>query len=100
MGFLESATQTGEVVSLLVIVSILLVLAAAAFKVKTYRSLQFQTLLFAVVLFAAEIPRVAETIGILGVTGLEDLGIELHSVSMLVLVLFLAYRIRGFMKGE
>lgn len=100
MGLLESATTAGELVSLALIAGILAVLIISSYKTKTYRSLQFQMLLFAIVLFAAEIPRVLSTLGVLDIAGLEDIGLELHSVSMVILVLFMAYRIRSFMRSD
>lgn len=100
MGLLESATQAGELASLGLILLTLLVLLVAGAKAKTPKSFQFQMLVVAVILFSAEIPRMLSTLGLLDLSSMEDLGLEIHSLSMVVLVGFVAYRTYGFMKKE
>lgn len=76
-----------------------MVLLAASVKGKSLRSFQFQMVLFAAVLFLAEVPRILGTLGVIGVSAFEEVGLEIHSASMVVLVGFAFYRIYGFLKG-
>ena len=93
---LPFATATGESTSLLLISGVLVIFAVASVKVRTLRSFQTEMLVFALVLFAAEVPRILGTLGFIDVTPYEDLGLEVHSASMVVLALFVAYRVYGF----
>ncbi len=84
--------------SLILIAVALVIFSTAASKSRTMKSLQFQMLLFVLILFAAEIPRILGSLGVVDVASVEDLGLAVHSVSMVVLVGFMAYRVYGFMK--
>ena len=98
MDLIQAATQSGEALSIILISLALIVFGVAYAKSRSTKSLQFQMLLFVLVLFAAEIPRILGTLEIVDVSSYEDLGLEIHSVSMVVLVAFMAYRVYGFMK--
>ena len=90
----------GEGLTLVLVVLALLLFVLIASKARSYRSLQFQMLPFAIVLFVAELPRILGTLGLVDLTNIEDIGLELHSISMVFLSAFLAYRIYGFFKSK
>jgi uncharacterized membrane protein YidH (DUF202 family) len=98
MGLLDAATDVGEYLALAFILVSFVIFLVAARKSGTVRSFQFEMLLFAVVLFAAEIPMTLADLGWVNLSAIQDLGFELHSVSMVLLASFVAYRVYGFMK--
>ena len=95
---LEFFTQIGESLSLLLILLVMGLFVIAMARTKTLRSFQFEMFVFAIVLFAAEVPRVLGTLGLVDVNSYEDFGLEVHSVSMVVLVAFVAIRVYGFQR--
>lgn len=96
LDILPSATSAGESASLLIISVALVAFLAAGIKVRTLRSFQTEMLVFALVLFAAEVPRILGTLGVIDVSAYQDFGLEVHSASMVVLAVFVAYRVYGF----
>ena len=95
---LEPLTSGGEYVSLFLIVIGMVVLGAAAARVKVLRSLQVEMFIFALILASSEIPHILETLGAFGNSPLETIGLEVHSVSMVVLVLFVTLRVYSFLR--
>lgn len=90
----------GELLSLAFIAATLLALLVAAARTRTVKSFQFQMFLFAAVLFTAEVPRILGTLGVIDVSSFEGVGLEIHSLSMVVLVCFAAFRIYGFLREK
>jgi len=81
--------------------SLILILASLALRVKTFRSFQFEMFLFVLVLALSEIPRILETLGVFaGGPYYDMLGLEIHSLSMVILSLFVALRVYKFWKGK
>jgi hypothetical protein len=69
--------------------------------VRTVRSFQFQMFLFMLVLAVAEAPRILETLGVVTGGPYYDLvGLEIHSVSMVILAAFVGFRIYRFWRGK
>jgi hypothetical protein len=100
MGLLDSATDIGEYVALVFILVSFVIFLVAARRARAVRSFQFEMLIFAVVLFAAEIPMTLEDLGLVNFSAIQDVGFELHSGSMVLLAAFVAYRVYGFMRGK
>jgi len=98
MSFLDSATDIGEYAALLFILVSFIIFLIAARRAGTVKSFQFEMLVFAVVLFSAEIPMTLGDLGIVNLSAIQDIGFELHSASMVLLAGFVAYRVLGFMK--
>jgi len=72
-----------------------------ALRTKTLRSFQFEMFVFMLVLVVAEAPRIFETLGVFSGGDYYDLvGLEVHSVSMVVLALFVALRVYNFWRGK
>ncbi|QQG48850.1 MAG: hypothetical protein HY247_00570 [archaeon] len=97
---LEPITQTGEYISLVLVIFAFLTFAILAMKSRSLRSLQGQMFVVVLIIFAAELPRILWTIGIVDLSWLADYGLEVHSVSMVLLTGFLAYRIYGFLRAK
>ncbi|MBI3841223.1 MAG: hypothetical protein HY297_04630 [Thaumarchaeota archaeon] len=97
---LEPLTQLGEMTSLVLVVVVFILYLALAAKTRSVRSLQFQIFIVVLVLFAAELPRIIWTLGIVDLGDISSFGLELHSVSMVFLSAFLAYRIYGFLRTK
>jgi hypothetical protein len=82
-----------QLLSLVFVAASFIVLLYLAAKVRTRRSFQFEMFLVALVLGAAEVPKISmDALGLnLGV--LATYGLEVHSASMIILAGFVAYRI-------
>lgn len=95
----NSATTAAEIVTLALIFASFLILAYLAAKVKTFKSFQGEMFLFSLVLVVSEVPRVLGSLGLISLAGFGDLGLELHSVAMVVLTLFVAIRTYRFFRS-
>ena len=90
-----------EIFSLALIIASLAIISHLALRTKTVRSFQFEMFLFMLVLAASEVPRILETLGIItGGPYYDQLGLEIHSASMVVLTLFVAIRVYNFWRGK
>ena len=98
--FFEAATQTGEMVSLVLVTMAFLLFLFLAARSRTRGSLQVQMFVVILVLFVAELPKILWTLGIADFSGIEEVGLEIHSLSMVLLSGFLAWKIYGFLKGS
>ena len=95
-----TAGAFAELLSLLLIVGALVVVSYLNVKVRSRKTFQFEMLVFVAVLAVAEIPRTLYSLDIIDLEALSDVGLELHSISMLVLSAFVGYRVYGFAKGR
>ncbi len=82
----------GEFLSLVLIIASFLVMVFLAYRAKTFRSFQFQMFVVLLVLVIAEIPKILSDIGLLNVFGIQDAGLIIHTFSMILLSLFIAFR--------
>jgi hypothetical protein len=100
------AAEAGSAGALAELGSFFLILASAVLivylnlKVRNIRTFQFEILLFTVILVAAEIPRTLYSLGLVDLDALSPAGLEIHSVSMVILTLFVSYRTVGFFRGR
>jgi hypothetical protein len=62
------------------------------FKGKSLGNFRFQLSVFLLIWVISEIPHIAESVGLIATTGLEDIGLYLHAVSMGVFALFVGWR--------
>ena len=88
----------GELVSLVLIAVSFVVITYLAAKTRNRRTFQFEMFLFAVVLVAAEVPRVIYSLGVIDLDALSTVGLGIHSVSMVIIAGFVALRVRGFVR--
>jgi len=95
-----SASQLGDMVSLVFIFLTMAALIVASSRTRTLRSFQAEMLIFAVVLFAAEIPEILSTLGLVNLAPIQDIGEELHALSMVILSGFVVYRVYGFFRAK
>jgi hypothetical protein len=96
----EPLTMGGELLSLLLVTASFIIIALTAARIKTLRSFQFEMFLFALILFLAETPRILDTLlGVINVPSIEIIGLAVHTVSMVILSAFVAFRIYGFLKS-
>jgi hypothetical protein len=86
----------GEIVSLVLIVVAFLIMTYLASRTKSRKSFQVEMFFFTVVLIAAEIPRILYSLHIVDLDPLSTVGLGIHSVSMVILTLFVVLRVRGF----
>jgi predicted membrane channel-forming protein YqfA (hemolysin III family) len=90
-----------EILSLVLVLGSLAIITYLALRTKTFRSFQFEMFLFMLVLGVAEVPRILETLGLIAATPYYDqIGLEVHSVSMAILTAFVALRVYGFRRGR
>ena len=97
---LSALTATGESISLILVTVALFVFTYIAWTSKSPRSLQFQLGLVVVVLFLSEVPHILASLGLIDLGPYEDLGLELHGVSMFLITGFILYRFYGFLRRE
>jgi hypothetical protein len=100
-----SVESLAEITSLVLIVASFLIITYVAFtsysSFKSRRkSFSFEMFVFTVVLVAAEIPRTLYSLGVVNLDALAPTGLGIHSISMVFLTLFVAYRAYGFYGGK
>lgn len=100
MSAYDAGLSIGNMVSLALIFLTLVVLLVTASRTRTLKSFQTEILLFAVVLFAAEVPEILSSLGIVNLTSIALLGGELHAASMTIIVVFVAHRFYDFLKAK
>src|SRR5712691_6029891 len=87
-----SAGAIAELASLFLILGSVVLIVYLNLRIRNIRTFQFEMLLFTVILVAAEVPRTIYSLGLVDLSSLSPIGLELHSVSMVILTLFVAYR--------
>src|SRR5690242_14637522 len=98
---LQALAPYTEAFSLILVISSFVLITYLAFRAKSIRSFQFEMFLFVLVLAVSEIPRILETLGALTEGPYYDqVGLEIHSVSMVILTAFIALRVYKFSKGK
>jgi hypothetical protein len=95
-----SAGAIAEIVSLFLILASTILIVYLNLRVRNIRTFQFEMLLFTIILVAAEIPRTLYSLGVIDLDFLSPTGLEIHSVSMVILALFVSYRTVGFFRGR
>jgi hypothetical protein len=95
-----SAGAIAEIASLFLIIASTFLIVYLNFRVRNIRTFQFEMLLFTIILVAAEIPRTLYSLGVVDLDFLSLTGLEIHSVSMVILALFVSYRTVGFFRGR
>jgi len=89
---------SAELVSLIFIVASFLIVASLAYKSKTIRSLQFEMFVVLLVLLVAEVPKIVSSLGLISFSGIEDIGLFVHTVSMVFLSGFIALRASKYLR--
>jgi len=92
-------TEGGEFTSLILVTTAFVLFVILATRGRVIHSFQFQMFLFALILFISEVPRILRTLGFLNLKSIEDVGLTLHTIAMVPLSLFVAYRVYRFLKG-
>ena len=98
---LQALAPYTEILSLILVLASFAIVTYLAFRTKTVRSFQFEMFLFTLVLAVSEAPRILETLGVITGGPYYDLvGLEIHSVSMVILSVFVTLRIYKFWRGK
>ncbi|MDA4126774.1 MAG: hypothetical protein OK452_06200 [Thaumarchaeota archaeon] len=95
-----SAGALAELASLSLILASVVIIVYLNFRIRNIRTFQFEILLFTLILVAAEIPRTLYSLKLVDLDFLSPTGLEIHSASMVILALFVAYRTVGFFRGR
>ena len=90
--------QLMEVVSIVLIAASFLLLLTLNLRLKAIRTFQFETLIFSLILLISEIPHILQSLDLLSLTGFEDLGLEMHTIAMVVISGFVAIRVYHYIK--
>ncbi len=88
---METFTLTGVLISAAIFTRL-------ALKARSIGSFRFQLSIFMLVWVAAEIPHIAETLGLIAVGSFDELGLEVHMMSMAVFALFVGSRSYKFLR--
>lgn len=97
--FLSLSTQAGEFISLMLVIGSYAIAILLAVKARSTRSFQFEMFVWVQVLLFSEVPRIAETIGLINLSSIADAGLIVHTVSMVFLAGFVGIRTYKFFKG-
>jgi hypothetical protein len=92
-------TLAAEGVSLALIVASFTLMGFLALRARTIRSFQFQMFFVIAVLLVAEAPHILSDMGVINISGIEDFGLVVHTLSMAFLVVFVAIRASRYLKG-
>lgn len=94
-------SEVGETLSLLLIFTSFAILTYLSARSKSFQSLQFQMFVVVFILVVAEGPRVLESLGLLVSNGIiDEIGLAIHTVSMIFLSGFLLYRVRSLVFSD
>ncbi|MDV3244406.1 MAG: hypothetical protein LYZ66_04430 [Nitrososphaerales archaeon] len=99
-GGADILATSANLLSLIFILGSFVIIAYLAAKVRTLRSFQFEMFLFLLVLALSEVPHVLDSMNVVNLGGMVTYGLAIHSVSMVILSGFVAYRTYGFFKGK
>ncbi len=89
--------QTAETFTLIGVLLAFVIFARLAVKAKSAGSFRFQLSIFILIWVAAEIPHIAETIGLISVGSFDDLGLAVHMTSMAAFALFVGLKSYSFL---
>ena len=73
------------------------IFARLAIKAKSTGSFRFQLSVFILIWVAAEIPHIAESIGLISVGSFDEFGLALHMTSMAAFAIFVGLKSYGFL---
>ena len=94
----DLVTPGADTLSLLLIIATFLIVAFLAARTKTIRSFQFEIFVVLLVLVLAEIPKLLGDLGIVDISGVETVGLAIHTVSMIFLSVFIFMRAFRYLK--
>ncbi len=81
-----------ETINLVLILFAFAVFIRLALKGKSLGSFRFQLSVFLLIWVVSEIPHIAGSLGLIAITGYQDIGLYLHATSMGVFALFIGWR--------
>ena len=101
MGPLELSyiiASSSDSISLALILVSTVLMGYLAYRARTVRSFQFQMLVVLLVVAAAESPHILSNVGLINVSGMEEAGLFIHTLSMFFLAFFVALRVTKYFK--
>jgi hypothetical protein len=91
-------TSSTDFISLALVLASTILMGFLAFRARTVSSFQFQMLVVLLVVALAEVPHILNNLGVLDVSGIENLGLFLHTISMFFLAYFVAIRVTKYFR--
>ena len=96
----DSIVQVMELFTLAGVLAATVIFTTFAVKSKSIGSFKFQLSIFMLVWAAAEIPHIAETLGLIVVGSFDEIGLEIHMISMAIFAIFVGSRSIKFLKEK
>jgi hypothetical protein len=93
-------SDLAETVSLVLILLSFVSLLLMASRAKSLRSFQFQMFFWVLVLALAEVPHILDSLQLINLASIEDIGLTIHTVAMILFASFIFYRTFQFFKGK
>jgi len=90
--------QAAETFTLVGVLMAAAIFARLALKAPSIGSFRFQLSVFILIWVVAEVPHIAESIGIISVGSFDDLGLAVHMVSMAAFAFFVGIRSYSFLR--
>ena len=84
--------------SLALIIASFLIVAYLTYRVKTFRSFQFEIFLVLLVITMSEVPKILSDLNLINISNVEMTGLLIHGVAMVFLVAFIAHRASRYLK--
>ena len=81
-----------ETINLVLILFAFAIFIRLALKGKSLGGFRFQLSVFLLIWVVSEIPHIAGSLGLIAITGYQDIGLYLHAASMGVFALFVGWR--------
>src|SRR5712692_157292 len=95
---IDVLVQIAETFTLVGVLLAFAIFARLALKAKSTGSFRFQLSIFILIWVVAEVPHIAETLGLISVGSFEDFGLAVHMISMAAFALFVGLRSYGFLR--
>ena len=90
--------SSSDLLSLILIIASTAFMGFLAYRARTVKSFQFQMLVVLLVVVAAEVPHILSNLGLINVSGIEEAGLFIHTLSMFFLAAFVAIRVTKYFK--
>ncbi|MDA4121968.1 MAG: hypothetical protein OK456_02160 [Thaumarchaeota archaeon] len=99
-GVTDLIGSAADWLSLVLVFASFLVMAFLTYRVKTIRSFQFEMFVVLLVITLSEVPKLLNDIGIINISDIETTGLEIHTVAMVFLAVFVSLRATKYLKKE
>ena len=90
--------QAAETFTLVGVLLAAIIFARLALKARSIGTFRFQLSIFILVWVAAEVPHIADSLGLISAGSFDDLGLAVHMISMATFALFVGVRSYAFLR--